>query len=162
MFVSSLCFWTFCQGNLQVTHKNMKQLYQFATAASFPDIWALGTLHVAEGGTVRPPLGSARNGQAVLYLFQKHCVCWECTVYRSLMLGWQYLLITSLDFAVDYFVEFFMVLFFFRCLKEHDISSKLCDDVFETGSERLVPHALCFSTYHLPSRLGRVQANWWD
>jgi hypothetical protein len=35
------------------------------------------TLHTAVVGTVRPLLGSRRHGQAMLYLFQKHLLCWE-------------------------------------------------------------------------------------
>ena len=34
-------------------------------------------LHTAAVGTARSLLGSPPNGQAALYLFQKHLVCWE-------------------------------------------------------------------------------------
>ena len=36
--------------------------------------------------TVRPLLGSCRNGQAMLYLFQKRLPCWNYVVYCSVML----------------------------------------------------------------------------
>jgi len=35
------------------------------------------TLHTAVVGTDRSLLGSGRHGQATLYLFQKHILCWE-------------------------------------------------------------------------------------
>jgi hypothetical protein len=48
------------------------------------------TLHTAAVGTAWSLLGSPRNGQAALYLFQKHFLCWEhihncshCGCFRS-------------------------------------------------------------------------------
>jgi hypothetical protein len=35
------------------------------------------TLYVAAVGTAWSLIGSPRNGQAALYLFQKHLLCWK-------------------------------------------------------------------------------------
>ena len=45
------------------------------------------TLYAAVVGTVRPLLGSRRNGQATLHLSQKRLPYWKYVVYRSAMLG---------------------------------------------------------------------------
>jgi len=36
------------------------------------------TLYIAAVGTAWSPLGAPRNGLAVLYLFRKHLLSWEC------------------------------------------------------------------------------------
>ena len=51
-------------------------------------LWAgPSTLHTAVVGTVRPLLGWRRNGQATLYLCQKHLLLCDYIVYRKVILG---------------------------------------------------------------------------
>jgi len=45
-----------------------------------------GTVCIAVVGTVRPLLGSRRNCQAILYLFQKRLPNWQYAVYGSVLL----------------------------------------------------------------------------
>ena len=138
---------------LQTIHLNdMIQLYEFTTAAGFPDIRALGhctQLKSARSGHCLAHLGTARQ----CYTCSKHI---SCVVNVLLNAVWCWVdknfLVTSLVSAVDHLLlEFFMVPFFFCCVKEHKISSKLCYSVFETVG------AACAVLPHLPSSLSLWQ-----
>ena len=57
-----------------------------STVYTDTDVLLRHTLYTAVVGTVRPLLGSRRNGQATLQLFQKRLPYWKYVVYRSAML----------------------------------------------------------------------------
>jgi hypothetical protein len=65
MSISSLCFWNFCQGNLQVLYQHdLIHLYEITIAASFPGTRALGhctQLKSARSGHCLARLGTARQ-----------------------------------------------------------------------------------------------------
>jgi len=70
-------------------------------------------LHTAVIGTVRTLRGPGRHGQAMLYLFQKHLLCWG---------GWEYIVYCNGIAAVR--VKFCVVLEF-RIVKNLIASKKL-------------------------------------
>jgi hypothetical protein len=85
------------------------------------------TVYTAVVGTVRLLLGSSRNGQAMLYLFQKLLPCWKYVVYRSVMLR-HYTYLLSLTLL---FVRIFWHSISLHPLKEPEGSCELQSNVFE-------------------------------
>jgi hypothetical protein len=85
------------------------------------------TVYTAVVGTVRPLLGSRRNGQAMLYLFQKCFPCWQYVAYRSVTLRH---FIHWLSFTL-LFVRNFWRSISFHPLKEPERSCELQSNGFE-------------------------------
>jgi hypothetical protein len=111
------------------------------------------TLQTAVISTVWSRLGSGWHGQATLYPFQKHILCWEkYTVYCN---------------GIDSVKVKFCVVLESILVKNWIASKKLqrpaCyETIFETYRKRLELRALCFSAHQLASspRGRRDQAIW--
>ena len=101
------------------------------TSAVYTDAGVLvrHTLYTAVVGTAQPLLGSCRNGQAMLYLYQKHLPCWNYIVYHSVMLC-HFIYLLSLTLL---FVRIFQHTISFHRLKEPEGSRELQLNVFEMG-----------------------------
>jgi hypothetical protein len=102
-------------------------------------------LHTAAVSAVRPLLGSGQNGQALLYLFQKHLICLEYIVYGNVVLGPSIELLGELIKQGRVHTKLHSL----HCLKAPE-ESKLYD-CFQTGEQ--IVEAACAVPHSLPACL---------
>ena len=114
------------------------------------------TMHTAVFGTARPSLGSHRNGQEKLYLFQKYLLSLEHENFVSP---------NKIDLVKVIFF-FFYNLFILKafdtplhCLKETAQFCEFYDNVFEMDRKRLELRALCFTLDQLASSPPRCEGS---